>query len=167
MLIGCKYGRILEADLPEETVPIQNTYILDANPEYRINKQLVFRSIKSQVRRDIQVEENERLKKAKLERKLKELAEMKNQNAGMEVDETNFQDESDEEDEELQPLFIPDVPNGILWLQYTNDNTICLSMGGYDAGLFYEYDFDQVENPVRFTIIKDAEDQQIHSYLKM
>lgn len=113
------------------------------------------------------MEENERLKKAKLERKLKELAEMKNQNAGMEVDETNFQDESDEEDEELQPLFIPDVPNRILWLQYTNDNTICLSMGGYDAGLFYEYDFDQLENPVRFTIIKDAEDQQIHSYLKM
>lgn len=35
-----------------------------------------------------------------------------------------------ESEEELEPLFIPDVPNNILWLKYTEDKTIWLSMAG-------------------------------------
>lgn len=36
-----------------------------------------------------------------------------------------------ESEEELEPLFIPEVPNKILWLKYTEDRTIWLSMAGW------------------------------------
>lgn len=35
-----------------------------------------------------------------------------------------------ESEEELEPLYIPEVPNKILWLMYTEDKTIWLSMAG-------------------------------------
>uniref|UniRef100_A0A1B0C1N8 Uncharacterized protein n=1 Tax=Glossina palpalis gambiensis TaxID=67801 RepID=A0A1B0C1N8_9MUSC len=62
--------------------------------------------------------------------------------------------------DEEESLHIPAIPNLILWLRYTDRNTIGVSMGGYDADYIYELQ-PGVKEPVRFTIIKD----EIHSYL--
>ncbi|KAJ8927184.1 hypothetical protein NQ314_020460, partial [Rhamnusium bicolor] len=74
---------------------------------------------------------------------------------------------ADSESEEiLEPLHIPEVPNKILWLKYTDDKTIWLSMGGYDAGYIYEYLIDQKDDvPYRFQMVNDADDIEISSYI--
>lgn len=71
-----------------------------------------------------------------------------------------------EPEEEEEPLHIPAIPNPVLWLTYTPENTIWVSMGGYDAGYIYELQFSSAE-PVRSTIIADGDDIEIHSYLIM
>lgn len=71
--------------------------------------------------------------------------------------------DSDSE-EELEPIYVPPIPNSVLWLQYTSENTIWLSMGEFDAGYIYEFQFDSDE-PMRCTPIQDAEDLELNSYL--
>lgn len=71
-----------------------------------------------------------------------------------------------EPDEEEEPLFIPPVPNPILWLRYTNRQTIWVSMAGYDAGYIYELVIGE-SKPHRATIIADGDDIEIYSYLVM
>lgn len=71
-----------------------------------------------------------------------------------------------ESDEELEPLFIPEIPNKILWMQSTPEKTIWLSMGGYDAGYIYEYEIGQkIDIPVKFRKICDGDDIEISSYV--
>lgn len=51
-------------------------------------------------------------------------------------------------------------------MQLTPDNTIWLSMGGYDAGYIYEYTMDQKDEiPYRFQMVHDADDTEISSYV--
>lgn len=50
-------------------------------------------------------------------------------------------------------------------MMYTDEHTIWLSMGGYDAGYIYEYGFAEDESPYRCTLIKDGDDIEINSYL--
>lgn len=69
-----------------------------------------------------------------------------------------------ESDEEMEPLYIPEIPNRILWLQYTNENSVWISMGGYDAGYIYEFQFDKAL-PMKCTAIKNATDTEITTYL--
>lgn len=59
---------------------------------------------------------------------------------------------------------MPKTPNAVLWLQYTPENTIWVSMGGYDAGYIYEISFKN-DAEVRSTPIPGAEDVEITSYL--
>lgn len=63
-------------------------------------------------------------------------------------------------------MHIPAVPNPVLWIRYTSDNTIWVSMGGYDAGYIYELTMG-ANQPIRSTIIKEGDDIEIHSYLDM
>lgn len=58
------------------------------------------------------------------------------------------------------------MPNPVLWIRYTANNTIWVSMGGYDAGYIYELTIGNSQ-PVRSTIIKEGDDIEIHSYLDM
>lgn len=51
-------------------------------------------------------------------------------------------------------------------MQITPDDTIWLSMSGYDAGYIYEYQMDQTTDiPFRFKMVDDADDIEISSYL--
>lgn len=71
-----------------------------------------------------------------------------------------------ESEEELEPLHIPEIPNKVLWLQSTPDDTIWLSMGGYDAGYIYEYSIDQTSDiPSRYIIIFEGDDTEINNFI--
>ncbi|KAJ8984434.1 hypothetical protein NQ317_012497 [Molorchus minor] len=96
---------------------------------------------------------------------MEEMERVKKENPGLEIDEEAFLADSESE-EELEPLHIPEVPNKILWLRYTEDETIWLSMAGYDAGYIYEYLIDQKDDaPFRFKMVKDGDDIEISSYV--
>jgi hypothetical protein len=64
----------------------------------------------------------------------------------------------------LEPLYFPEVPNAILFGLYTPKDTVWLSVAGYDAGYMYELVMDK-EEPACCTMITDADDIQIYSYL--
>lgn len=143
---------------PQEYTKI--SYLLHLKPIH--NK---FTTYKAQIRRDIKIREIEARKAAKVEKKRKEMERIKRENPGLDIDEDIFLADS-ESDEELEPLFIPEIPNKILWMQLTPDDTIWLSMAGYDAGYIYEYKINQTEEvPYRFKMVHDADDIEISSYI--
>jgi hypothetical protein len=121
-----------------------------------------FKSVKSQIRRHQKVKEIEDRKERKRQRKLKELDKMKKENQDFEVDEEEFLADSEEE-EVLDPIHIPDPPNPILWIQYTRNDTLWLSLGGFDAGYIYEHRLEDGEL-LSYNLIQDADDIEIHSY---
>uniref|UniRef100_A0A336MUJ4 CSON006942 protein n=1 Tax=Culicoides sonorensis TaxID=179676 RepID=A0A336MUJ4_CULSO len=159
ILVGCSKGEVIEADLPEET----RTY---TDISYRLNhiepNAIKFISVKGQIRRNILLEAIELRKAKKRKKKLKKLEKMREANPGTEINEEAFLEDSDPGDD-LGPVVVPKTPNKVLWAQYTSNGTIWLSMGGYDAGYIYEYDFDQ-EGPVTVTPIPMAEDCEINCY---
>lgn len=163
IMIGCQNGTIVEADLPER--PRSYTNITYHLPHISLRK-LTFKSVKSEIRRQLQIEANEKARKDKVERKKQTLAKMKTENPEISIDEDAFLADSDGEEDELDPLFIPPEPNRILWLKYTPRGTIWVSMAGYDAGYIYEYDFRQ-ENPACCTAIPEGDDIEINSYIQL
>ncbi|XP_049825621.1 cilia- and flagella-associated protein 44 isoform X2 [Aethina tumida] len=161
VLLGCKHGYMVEATLPQKPVSYTKTsYLLRITP-----KEKQFQSCKSQIRRDIIIRELELKKFAKLERKKKELERIKKDNPGIIIDEEVFLADSESE-EDLGPLYFPPVPNDILWLMYTEYNTVWVSMSGYDAGYIYEF-FIEIPDPkpIRFRMIEDADDIEIYSFV--
>lgn len=115
------------------------------------------------MRREILLKEIEERKVKKRRKKMKKLEKIKKENPGAQINEEVFLEDS-ETDEELGPVHVPKAPNKVLWAQYTSNGTIWLSMGGYDAGYIYEYDFDH-EGPINCTPIPMAEDCEINSYI--
>ncbi|KAK4886372.1 hypothetical protein RN001_002643 [Aquatica leii] len=161
VMAGCLYGHFIQVQVP--SVP-QNyttiTYILKESPIVQR-----FITYKAQIRRDIKIAEIEAKKSEKRERKRVEMEKIKADNPGMDIDEEIFLADS-EEDEPLEPLHIPDIPNRVLWIQISPDNSIWLSMGGYDAGYIYEYYINQTsEIPSRFLIIYDGDDYPINNFI--
>lgn len=161
ILVGCNRGHFSVIDVP--SVPQDYTNI---TYELKVEvKEKRFKTYKAQIRRDIKIAEIEKRKAEKLEKKMEELERVKKENPGLEIDEEVFLEDSESE-EELEPLHIPDPPNKILWMQVTPDDTIWLSMAGYDAGYIYEFKTEQtVETPFRFQMIHDADDIEISSYV--
>lgn len=79
---------------------------------------------------------------------------MKAENPGVEIDEELYLEDSDE-DEEPPKIYIPPVPNPVLFAVYSpSENTVWASVDGYDAGYLYEYDFD-VSKPINAMPIWD------------
>ncbi|XP_046809374.1 cilia- and flagella-associated protein 44 [Lucilia cuprina] len=162
ILIGCKTGEVFEYKLPIEVTEEQTflSYNLTNKTEIKTSK---FISIKSSIRRDLKRAATKKRKDRKKQRKLKEIEKLKAANPGLQIDMEQALADS-EPDEEEEPLHIPAVPNPVLWIRYTSDNTIWVSMGGYDAGYIYELTIGS-NAPVRSTIIKEGDDIEIHSYL--
>lgn len=74
------------------------------------------------------------------------------------------------EEEPLPEIHIPKIPSRILMARYITHDTIWLSMAGFDAGYMYEYPSPGVveiigKEPVRSTVIYDADDTEIRSCL--
>lgn len=161
VIVGCNQGHFLQVDLlatPQSYTTI--TYILHLKPQ-----QNRFVTYKAQIRRDIRLAEIEVRKAEKVAKKRVEMEKILKDNPGLEIDEEVFLADSESE-ETLEPLHIPEVPNRILWLQPTEEGTIWLSIGGYDAGYLYEYQIDQKDAvPYRFRMIDDADDIEIRNYI--
>ncbi|XP_030750373.1 cilia- and flagella-associated protein 44 [Sitophilus oryzae] len=161
VLVGCIHGQMMEIQLPEEEQPYT-----DISFRLFLDVQLnCFKTYKSQIKRDIKIKEIEERKAKKVAKKREHMEQVKKDNPGLEIDEEAFLADSESE-EELEPLFIPEVPNRIIWLKYTDKKNIWLSMGGYDAGYIYEYRINQKELvPLRFRLIDGAEEMEISTYL--
>ncbi|KAL1505618.1 hypothetical protein ABEB36_005142 [Hypothenemus hampei] len=161
VLLGCLHGQMMQIPLPvEEENYTATSYQLNLEPKYNS-----FTTYKSQIKRDIKIQEIEERKAKKVAKKRKEMEQIQKENPGLEIDEETFLADSESE-EDLEPLFIPEVPNRIIWLKYTADETIWLSMAGYDAGYIYEYRIDQQDPiPYRFKLLDGAEDKEISCYV--
>lgn len=159
-VFGCKFGDVVEVDLPEFPQPYNDTtYHLAHIPV----KHFKFKSIKSFLHRNEEIKASELKKEEKRQRKLKELERLKVESPAEIIDEEDFLADSDEE-EVLEKIYIPDPPNQILFIQFTRDGTLWLSVDGFDAGYIYEYSRDEGEM-LTCTPIVDAENIPIHSYI--
>lgn len=77
------------------------------------------------------------------------------------------------DNEEYPPLpeiYIPEIPNPVLMINYIDENKIWLWMGGFDAGYIYEYktpesEISIEEKPVESVVIFDADDTEVFSQL--
>ncbi|CAG9822879.1 unnamed protein product [Phaedon cochleariae] len=161
VIVGCLHGQIMQVNVPcEPQCYTDVSFLLRVDAQY-----LNFKTYKAQIRRNIKIKNIQTRKKKKIEKKRKDMEQLKKDNPGLEIDEETFLADSESE-EKLEPLFIPEIPNTILWLRYTEDDTIWLSMGGYDAGYIYEYRIDQKEEePFRFQMVHDGDDIEISSYV--
>ncbi|XP_068141565.1 cilia- and flagella-associated protein 44 [Drosophila tropicalis] len=161
VLIGCKTGEVIEYNI-RTTVTNEETYLSYKITEQDRMKTTKFVSVKSRIRRDIKREKIKKRKENKKERKLREIEKLKKANPGLQIDVESALADSEPEEEE-EPLHIPSVPNPILWLCYTDRQTIWVSMAGYDAGYIYELEFGAAE-PTISTMIADGDDIEVHSY---
>ncbi|KAK5643495.1 hypothetical protein RI129_007340 [Pyrocoelia pectoralis] len=161
VMAGCIHGHFIQVKVPKSPqVYTTITYILKEKPIVQR-----FTTYKAQIRRNIKLAEIEVKKAEKREKKKITLEKLKADNPGMDIDEELFLEDSDSE-EQLEPLHIPDIPNRVLWMQITPDDSIWLSMAGYDAGYIYEYYMNQTtEIPARYLIIHDGDDYAINNFL--
>lgn len=119
-VFGCKFGDFIIVDLPEQSHTYERTtYYLAHVPVKRFK----FQSIKSIIKRNEKVRENEIRKEQKRLRKLKELERMREETPEVNINEDDFLADSEDE-EALEAIQIPDPPNKILWIQFTRDNTL-------------------------------------------
>lgn len=162
IIVGCKYGEIVEAELPESPVEYTQTSYRLTHVTPRI---MVFKSTKGQIIREKKIIEKEKQRMEKMKQKLEELQNLQSGNSGVYINEEAFLDDFSR-DEEIEPAFVPKIPNRVLWVQYTVHDTLWLNMSGFDAGYVYEYSFD-VEGPVKCTPVHNAENTEINSYLYM
>uniref|UniRef100_A0A1A9WKG0 WD_REPEATS_REGION domain-containing protein n=1 Tax=Glossina brevipalpis TaxID=37001 RepID=A0A1A9WKG0_9MUSC len=164
ILIGCKTGEVYEYRLPMR-ISDEQTFLSYNITDKKEIKSTTFTSVKSVIRRDLKRAAIKKRKDKKRKRKLNKIEKLKKANPGLQIDMEQALADS-EPDEEEEPFYIPTVPNPILWLRYTNRNTIWVSMAGYDAGYIYELQ-PGAKEPIRSTIIKDGDDCEIHSFLEL
>lgn len=99
----------------------------------------------------------ERKKKDKVKKKKQNLKIIKEENSHVEIDEESYFKDSDE-DEAPPKMFIPEIPNPILFAIYTpSEKSLWVSIDGYDAGYLYEYDFN-VSTPINAIMISNKND---------
>jgi len=68
---------------------------------------------------------------------------IRGENPDVEIDEVLYFEDSAERDEEPPKIYIPPLPNPVLFAIYTpSEKGIWVSIDGYDAGYLYEYDFN-------------------------
>lgn len=161
--LGTRLGDVLQIELPETTTEMytETTYQLKHLP---INH-FKFKSIKSQIKRNERIKQIEQRREQKRERKLRELDAKKKENPRFDVEAFMADSEDDEEAEALlEPIYIPDPPSAILWIQVTVDGTLWLSMAGYDAGYVYEINADDGDL-ISFNEIPEASDVEMHSFV--
>ncbi|XP_064214804.1 cilia- and flagella-associated protein 44 isoform X1 [Tribolium castaneum] len=161
ILVGCLRGEMVQVEVPKEPQPYTTvSYLLDLEP--KTNK---FKTYKAQIRRDLKLKEIEERKAEKVAKKRVEMEKLKAENPGLDIDEEVFLADSETE-EELEPLYIPEIPNRVIWMQSTQDDVLWLSMGGYDAGYIYEYKIEQKSDvPYFFKMVDEADDTEISSFV--
>lgn len=146
LLVACANGKVVEI-----TPPSPGAH--DTSHSYKLSlamKYYYFQSIKSRLRREEAMERKRIAKEKRLKEKQKELKRKKDRGEEFsEEEEKEFLQDDQEEEEEEEPLYIPAEPSPLLKAFYSEQNKFVLSMGGYDAGYFYECEFskDDAQNP--------------------
>lgn len=108
--------------------------------------------IKSELLSNQNILNMERKKKEKVKKKKDELKIFKEGNVDVEIDEELYLKDSNE-DEVLPKMFIPEIPNPVLFAIYTpSEKSLWVSIDGCDAGYLYEYDFN-VSTPINAIMI--------------
>jgi len=83
----------------------------------------------------------EHKKKDKLKKQMEKLKIIREKNPDAEINEGSYFEDFTEEDEEPPKIYIPPIPNPILFAIYTpSEKGIWVSIDGYDAGYLYEYE---------------------------
>ncbi|XP_019696509.1 uncharacterized protein LOC105182290 [Harpegnathos saltator] len=167
LLIGCIRGDCVEVVLP--STPQTYTTV-----SYKLVQCLLktfqFYSVKSAIRRELMRIKREEERKERMAKRREEVIRLMVESPEMEISEEELF--ADIEEEPLPEIYIPKIPNKILTAQYISRDIIWLSMAGFDAGYIYEYPSpESVEEdvigkePVRSTVIYDADDMEIRSWL--
>lgn len=150
-LISCFSGHIVEVKIPTSR-PLYTKESFLLNLKSRIIQTV---SVKSEIIRNEYMLDIELKKKEKIKRKKEKILILKKENPGIEIDEELFLEDSDEESDELPKIYIPPIPNPVLFAIYTpSEKTIWVSIDGYDSGYLYEYDFNN-SNPIKSIVIPD------------
>ncbi|KAJ8279356.1 hypothetical protein COCON_G00064220 [Conger conger] len=97
-----------------------------------------FHSIKSRIKRDIEVSQRKELK----EKVRKDKVQRKDNPTQKEDKEEETEEEEDDKDE-LPALYIPEPPSPLLCAFYSQPGAFWLSVGGYDAGFLYHCQFSE------------------------
>ncbi|KAK0088856.1 hypothetical protein PV325_010453 [Microctonus aethiopoides] len=166
ILVGCLYGDCVEIDLPDAPQSYTTVSYELINCETKIFK---FHSVKSRIHREnvrLEIEENKVVMKQDLYGKMKDL---EANNPSIEIDEQTFLLNVNE-DPQLPDIYIPETPNRVLTINYSNVGTILLTMAGFDAGFIYEYSAlekgaDMYKEPIKCTPVPDGIDLEIRSCL--
>ncbi|KAK0161075.1 hypothetical protein PV327_009592 [Microctonus hyperodae] len=163
ILIGCLQGDCVEIDLPDAPQSYTTVSYELINCETKIFK---FHSVKSRINREnaqLDIEKNKADKKQGFYEKMKD---QKANNPSIKIDKQKFL----YEDPQLPDIYIPEIPNRVLTINYSNMGTIYLTMAGFDAGFIYEYSAlengtDMFKEPIKCTPIPNAIDLEIRSCL--
>ncbi|XP_068925975.1 cilia- and flagella-associated protein 44 [Petaurus breviceps papuanus] len=174
LLILCENGYVLEVPVPEvkETEDLPTFEIKDLPM-----KCFHFRSIKSRILRDIEIERRRKRKeekeKEKEERRKLQLQMMKDleESEGAEEEEECLEEEEEEEAEEPLPeIFIPEKPCPIFCGFYSSPKKFWISLGGYDSGFLYHCKFptkpektmeEQQDEPFGFHAVENTDNNPI------
>ncbi|KAM3873982.1 cilia- and flagella-associated protein 44 [Diretmus argenteus] len=160
LLILCLSGHVVEVQPPDpEAQNPSKTYQLSGLP----SRSFRFRSIKSRIKREEEVQRRQAIKETKKKEREEQLRKAKQE--GQDPTE-------EEEEEELPPIYIPDPPNPLYCGFYSQPGQFWLSLGGSDSGFLYHCKFSEHQDedpaqrqdePFHFLPIHDADDDPIHS----
>ncbi|XP_014472910.1 PREDICTED: cilia- and flagella-associated protein 44 [Dinoponera quadriceps] len=166
LLIGCVRGDCVEVVLPSTPQPYTT---ISYKLVQCLPKVFQFHSVKSAIRRELIRLKREEERTERIRKRREEMVRLMNESSEIEINEEEFFANMDEE-EPLPEIYVPDIPSRILMAQYVRHDVIWLSMAGFDAGYMYEYPSPEAvetigREPVRSTVIYDADDTEIHSCL--
>ncbi|XP_076869601.1 cilia- and flagella-associated protein 44 isoform X2 [Brachyhypopomus gauderio] len=138
LLVACQTGHVVEIEAPAPGgVKTDSTFLLQNLPI----SHFCFHSIRSRVERDAEIALRQAVKEKK--KKESENRMRKAEEAGREPTEEELQDEGEEEEAELPPIYIPSPPSPLLCIFYSEPGAFWLSMGGYDSGYLYHCKFSE------------------------
>ncbi|XP_076749592.1 cilia- and flagella-associated protein 44 [Xylocopa sonorina] len=167
LLIGCSQGDLVEVKLPvmPQSYTVTSYELIKCKPV-----SFKFESVKSFIEREAIKKEYEKRREEKIEEKRKELKQLIAKNPHILIDEETFLMDIDEEEMILPEIYIPEIPNKVLIVQYGINGNIWIFMAGFDAGYVYEYPRPlsgelKHNKPITSRIIEHARNIEIHNFL--
>uniref|UniRef100_A0A1B0CQZ1 Uncharacterized protein n=1 Tax=Lutzomyia longipalpis TaxID=7200 RepID=A0A1B0CQZ1_LUTLO len=160
LLIGCKQGEILHANIPENPEFFtENTFFM-RNVEIQEVLCLPMKKEVQRMKRITEVWYKKAIMKEFIPRYAPKITIV---NPPSVHDSQEFTASFQREEEEVE--ISEEDPGEILWMKFTDDETFWVAMSGDECGYLYEYKFNEEFNPVKCITIPEAEDLEIRSYL--
>ncbi|XP_033224478.1 cilia- and flagella-associated protein 44 isoform X2 [Belonocnema kinseyi] len=166
VLLGCSEGECIEITIPNKIK--SGTFVTYELTDCK-HIMFKFQSVKSEIQSELILKENEKCRELRLAEKQSQMEALKLNNSLKEIDQDSFIMDS-QEHEPLPEIYKRKEANPVLALYYTLTGTICLTIGGFDAGYLYEYPkMESIKTidskPIRSTMIYEADNMEIRSFL--